>query len=50
MAMVNTLAYYDMASITAVKGFYSTGPGVKQTGAGNFLRTTFQRVTFFEGV
>ncbi len=50
MAMVNTLAYYDTASITAVKSFYSTGPRVKQTGAVNFMQTTFQRVTFFEGV
>ncbi len=26
--MANTLAYYDTATITAVKKFYSTGPSL----------------------
>jgi hypothetical protein len=31
MEEANTLAYYDTATITAVKSFYSTGPSMNGT-------------------
>jgi len=30
MTIANTLAYFEMATITAVKKFYSTGPSIKK--------------------
>jgi hypothetical protein len=30
MEVVNTVAYYAMATITAVKKFYSTAPGLAE--------------------
>jgi len=38
MSMANTLAHYDTATITAVKGFLVQGQG---WAAKNFLRTSY---------
>ena len=34
MSVENTLAYYNTATITAVKGFIAQAPGVKKRGGG----------------
>jgi hypothetical protein len=37
MAVANTLAYYDTATITVVKSFFSTGPRSKYIRLSEFL-------------
>jgi hypothetical protein len=40
MEVVNTVAYYAMATITAVKNFYFTYPRIGKTGQKNLAPTT----------